>query len=246
MMDRREWMRLVMREIHFAPDRKKIRQELLEHMEDRMEEYLEQETAAEARVLASMGDPVEVGRELNRQHKPWLGWLWLASWAVLAVTACLTLVLAGILGISSLADKPETMDLESTYSARIKHYDQNYNHTGDVYYNWQTDYAVELLDTEITFQNFVYDDYDGRLVVYVTSEGPYAFGKNSISVEINGNAPTFSEHCEGRNQDGQRVGLYIVTWERFDRDTRDITVSYSKFGEDFEFDVDLASGEVTP
>lgn len=79
MMDRREWMRLVMREIHFAPDRKKIRQELLEHMEDRMEEYLEQETAAEARVLASMGDPVEVGRELNRQHKPWLGWLWLSE-----------------------------------------------------------------------------------------------------------------------------------------------------------------------
>ena len=94
------------------------------------------------------------------------------------MTACLTLVLAGILGISSLADKPETMDLESTYAARIKHYDQNYNHTGDVYYNWQTDYAVELLDTEITFRNFVYDDYDGRLVVYVTSEGPYAFGKN--------------------------------------------------------------------
>ena len=40
-MNRNEWMETVLREVRFAPDRRKIRQELLEHMEDRMEEYLD-------------------------------------------------------------------------------------------------------------------------------------------------------------------------------------------------------------
>ncbi len=239
-MNRKEWIEMVLREIRFAPDRRKIRQELMEHMEDRLEEYMD-----EQQVLASMGDPTEVGRELNQQHKPWLGWLWMASWAALVVSGMLVLILAVIVGISSLADKPDTLDLEAQYTSKIRYYDEDYNHSGDVYYNWQTDYTVELLDTEITFRNFVYDDYDGRLVVYVTSEGPYAFGSNSIDVEINGSQPMSSERHEGRDEEGYAVGLYILTWERFDRDARDVTVSYDKFGERFAFGVNLGTGEVS-
>ena len=240
-MNRNEWIEMVLREIRFAPDRRKIRQELLEHMEDRLEEYED-----EQRVLESMGDPTEVGRELNLQHKPWLGWLWMASWAALGVTAVLTLILAVVVGINSLTDKPDTLDLEETYAAHVKYYDTDYNHSGDICYNWQTDHAVELLDTEITFRNFAYDDYDGRLVVFVTSEGPYLFGSNSIAVEINGSQAMSSERYEGRDREGNAVGLSILTWERFDRDTRDITVSYDKFGESFAFHVNLQTGEVTP
>lgn len=240
-MNREKWIDAVLHEIRFAPDRRKIRQELLEHMEDRMEEYEDEE-----RVLQSMGDPVELGRELNQEHKPWLGWIWLGSWAALAVTACFAVILSVTVGISALAESPDSLNLEEKYAAKNKYYDTDYNHTGDVYYNWQTDYSVEVLDTEITFRNFVYDDFDGRLVVYVTSQGQYAFGGNSIEVKIDGSQPMSSERYEGRDADGQRVGLYILTWERFDRDTRNITVSYNKFGEGFTFDVDLTSGEVTP
>ena len=84
-MNRNEWMEQVLREVRFAPDRRKIRPELAEHMEDRMEEYLDAMGAygdsddgpnfdetlkkAEARLMYSMGNPVELGRELNQQHK---------------------------------------------------------------------------------------------------------------------------------------------------------------------------------
>ena len=34
---------------------------------------------AEARALEDMGDPEEIGKELARIHKPWLGYLWRAS-----------------------------------------------------------------------------------------------------------------------------------------------------------------------
>ncbi len=234
-------MDAVLREIHFAPDRRKIRQELMEHMEDRMEEYEDEE-----RVLQSMGNPAELGRELNREHKPWLGWLWIGSWAALAVTACCALLLFAVMGVSALADRPDNLELEEKYAAKIKHYDPDYNQTGDVYYNWQTDYTVEVLDTEITFRNFVYDDFDGRLVVYVTSEGAYSMGSNSIEILIDGVKPHSSEHYSGQGEDENKVGLYVLTWERFDRDAQDIAVSYNKFGEGFSFGMNLTSGEVRP
>ena len=49
-MNRKEWIETVLREIRFTPDRRKIRQELLEHMEDRMEEYMEWEKAERPRL----------------------------------------------------------------------------------------------------------------------------------------------------------------------------------------------------
>ena len=46
---------------------------------------------AQQRALLAMGDPEEIGRRLNRVHKPWLGWLWMAS--RIAVVLCLALLL---------------------------------------------------------------------------------------------------------------------------------------------------------
>ena len=37
--------------------------------------------------LAQMGDPEEIGRELAKIHKPWLGYLWRFSQVLLAVVA---------------------------------------------------------------------------------------------------------------------------------------------------------------
>ena len=42
----------------------------------------------EERALSEMGDPAEIGKELARVHKPWLGWLWrLSQWMLLGMTA---------------------------------------------------------------------------------------------------------------------------------------------------------------
>lgn len=240
-MNRETWIETVLNQVHFAPDRKKIRQELLEHMEDRMEEFEDEE-----RVLQSMGDPTELGKELNREHKPWLGWLWLFSWIFLISMLCLAMLLSIVTGISAFSDARDRMDLEEVYKAKIKYYDENYNHTGDVYFNWETNYSVALLDTEITFRNFCYDDYDGKLVIYITSEGEYNFGKNILYVEVDDASFSYAEHETGLNIEGEQVGVYVLTFERFDKKKKVVTVSYEKFGEGFSFDIDLSTGEVMP
>lgn len=83
-------------------EREDIRRELEEHIEDRMEYYLEKgwdEAPAEARCLEAMGDPAEIGRELAKQYRG-RGWLWLGRAAVLlTVVLCVQAVLGlGMLG----------------------------------------------------------------------------------------------------------------------------------------------------
>lgn len=78
-MDRGEFIARVLKEVRFRPDHKSIRQELAAHIEDRADWFCGQgmsQEEAEAKAVLAMGEPSDIGRELNRVHKPVLGWLW--------------------------------------------------------------------------------------------------------------------------------------------------------------------------
>ena len=91
------WLDLATMPIRFGPDQRAVRRELEAHLEDRVRDlrriYPElTEKEARERAAADMGDPVEIGRALARIHRPWLGYLWRASQAVLAASLLLTLL----------------------------------------------------------------------------------------------------------------------------------------------------------
>ena len=87
-----QWLDTAVSEIIFAPDRKKVRQELADHLEDRMADLQRifpdiPEEEAQTRALAGMGDAEEVKTQLARVHRPWMGWLWRGSqWALWLLT----------------------------------------------------------------------------------------------------------------------------------------------------------------
>ena len=95
-----EWLYKATASIRFGPDRKEVRAELEEHLEDKAMDLrrifpeLTEEEAWE-RAVSEMGDPMEIGRELARLHKPWLGCLWRVSQVVLGL-ACLSLLWRGM------------------------------------------------------------------------------------------------------------------------------------------------------
>ena len=80
-----------------------MRAELRAHLEDKtadlrriFPDMTDEEAGAQA--LREMGDAAEIGKEMARLHRPWLGYLWMASrvllglaLAVLAVELLLTL-----------------------------------------------------------------------------------------------------------------------------------------------------------
>ena len=87
-MDRREYCRQLTQELRHltAKEVAAVRQEFMDHMEDHAEMLRESgydEAEADARAVEAMGDPVETGREIDKQY-PAI-WLWLSRIAVAVI-----------------------------------------------------------------------------------------------------------------------------------------------------------------
>ena len=90
-----DWREQVVEQVRFKPDRKAIAAELTAHYEDHVRDLERLDypwQLAEERALAAMGDPEQIGKALDRVHRPWLGWLWIASRAVLVLTVIVCLL----------------------------------------------------------------------------------------------------------------------------------------------------------
>ncbi|WP_325199911.1 permease prefix domain 1-containing protein [Oscillibacter sp.] len=93
------WVDAVCEQVRFRPDRKAIAAELRVHYDDHVKDLLRLGRPwelAQERALAAMGNAQEVGRALDRVHKPWLGWLWEASRVLLALALAAALVHWGL------------------------------------------------------------------------------------------------------------------------------------------------------
>lgn len=269
-----KWLDTVLKEIRFFPDRRRIKQELQEHIEDRLDEYMEfagspgiggdadaegckrlsaaapmegPEAFAMERALAVMGEPTELGRELNRQHKPVLGWLWIIS-NVLVVFAVAVLAAVLLFGWIDQQTVPDTqkLNMEEKYASMAQYYDPEYNHDEGLLYSWSPDWKVVLLDTEINFRTIACESYgeDQSLIAIFTSKGPYSFKNSCLDVNCSAADPTMSEHAVGVDEEGNQVGVYKVTFERIDAGAEWVEFSYDKFGERFSFRLNTKTGEV--
>lgn len=90
----RDWMREVLEQVRFRLDHKDIQKELLAHLEDGRADLVRlgyPRDLAEERALQAMGDAKTVGQALDQAHRPWLGWLWLASRALAVLALVWTL-----------------------------------------------------------------------------------------------------------------------------------------------------------
>ena len=89
-MTGKEYLQRVRKHIYYVFDRDSIEQELAEHLQDSMDFLRDAgHSKEEAEILAveQMGSPDEVGKQLNKEHHPVLGYAWLASVLILIVLA---------------------------------------------------------------------------------------------------------------------------------------------------------------
>lgn len=113
------WLYLATLDIRFPPDREAVRQELRDHIADKMDAYMARgytEREAEYAAVADMGDPEAIAPELGRIHRPWWGYFWRASQVVLVLAAAFTLlgVLANRGGLP-LGSRPDLPAKEDAY-----------------------------------------------------------------------------------------------------------------------------------
>lgn len=105
-----QWLDTAVGGIRFKPDRQAVREELAAHLEDKTADFRRifpdiSPEEAEARALGEMGDAAEIGKELARFHKPWLGYLWRAS--QLCMAAAVIWLAALIIGGGDLGFRQE-------------------------------------------------------------------------------------------------------------------------------------------
>ncbi|SKC81403.1 FtsW/RodA/SpoVE family cell cycle protein [Maledivibacter halophilus] len=91
--DKENFLNLVCKRVKAKNLHKKIRKELNDHIEDQKEAYIVEgmdEKEALLKSIEDMGDPILIGKELNKTHKP------LVEWSVLITTAIFLLISGGM------------------------------------------------------------------------------------------------------------------------------------------------------
>ena len=111
------WLDIATNRIRCKPGRKALRAELSAHLEDKALDLqrifpdLSREEAQQ-RAASQMGDPAEIGKELAKLHRPWLGYAWLASKVLLGVVIGAAALLFPYdtyqSGLSNLTDGPSS------------------------------------------------------------------------------------------------------------------------------------------
>lgn len=97
--DSDEFLSSVIKHIKFFPDRTKIKNELENHIFDKMNHYIEKghdAETAEKLAVAHMGEAKEIGKLLNKQHNPVIGWLCFLTSMVLPIAIAYNVFLAGL------------------------------------------------------------------------------------------------------------------------------------------------------
>lgn len=93
------WCNTAVELIKYKPDRLRVREELLAHMEDKFDDLsatgmLPED--AEAEVVRAMGNAAEVAKELSKIHKPLLGYiLRMTKWVLIISIIAMFISLAG-------------------------------------------------------------------------------------------------------------------------------------------------------
>ena len=113
-MRREEYLHTLTEQIRCKMARGTIEQEINDHIEDQKEEFLSEgmsQTEAEEAAVREMGDPVEVGLEMDRIHRPTMAWGMIALIVGLSLAGYLlrSVMYQTILGIEQSAGKTEDL-----------------------------------------------------------------------------------------------------------------------------------------
>ena len=115
-MRREEYLHTLTEQIRCKMARGTIEQEINDHIEDQKEEFLSEgmsQTEAEEAAVREMGDPVEVGLEMDRIHRPTMAWGMIALIVGLSLAGYLlrSVMYQTVLGIEQSAGKTEELVL---------------------------------------------------------------------------------------------------------------------------------------
>ncbi len=233
MPNKEKFLKEVISQVNFKYDRYDIKKELEAHIIDKTEYYIDQgysSEEAEEMSLNDMGDAKEIGKELNKQHNPVLGWIWRISNTLLVLFVIVNVFIVGIhlLGsIYTITFKPTSGINKSNITYRL-----------DVNEKVKVDDTVVHI-TDIIYENngdlsIVYKDYDTRLWGVGWSFG--SLGEVSDNL---GN----TYHSSSGMSSGGIVTKSIRTIRNFSKEADTLIITYDYYNRYYRLEIPLKAGE---
>ena len=213
----------VLSHVKFKFDHEAIREELEEHMEDMLEDFKEEgmdSKEAMASAVLHMGDPDEIGEQLNKTHKPLLGTVWLLSKTaaiIMIVITILSVIGSGVSIISNLTDD----------------YDMDKRYYGNVLYTVEVGERFKIDDLNIVIDELIYYDKEAIEIRYRMWDDPFS---RSISWTFSFNYDCFTDEdgnkymSGGGGGGGGAVRRYQSYIEGFPYDAEKFIIDYDYNG----------------
>lgn len=208
-----------------------IREELTAHLEDHIQALVEKGMAlpeAEQEAIAAMGDPGELGRQLNRQHRPYLGWAVRLTGIAVKVLTCVVLLFAAVTALNWVGQNYRTL----LGSAKID--------AGGVPLVWEEEVGQQqtMDNRTVTLEKIAYTQ-QGDLLILGTSRlhGPYRHGWSYSGTFTSIRDEKDREYRVGSSFSGG--GSFQLTIQNFPSDTNHLTLVYDLYNRHMEFQLEL-------
>ena len=200
-MTGKEYLQRVRKHIYYVFDRDSIEQELAQHLKDSMDDLREEghsKEEAERLAVECMGSPDEVGKQLNKEHHPVLGYAWLASVLILIVLAVPLILTVGntiYMGIKTItpitmenSEKIYSLDMElelTTHKVRLDNI--CINKRGDYYLTYRAWTKYSYSRAGWSSELFYLQDGNGKYLGQssFSSSDRYGYKEFNRLIEIN-------------------------------------------------------------
>lgn len=215
-------------------ERRDVRRELEGHIEDHMEALLAldyPQELAEERTLSAMGDPEEVGSELNRQYSPF--WLSVKRLAM-AVTALFVLLnFTGLLGeAGNIGDNLRARFCPEKLAA-VQYHSDNLHAVEDV------DLRAEMGDVTVRVYQVGLDAPTRGTTAYVALCAWYQNPLKEQPNILNWNMDVWVESSSGHRPSGGSGWKWAFIYEVPVNYGDTVEITYDRFGQQMELTVEL-------
>ncbi len=234
----------VVRQINFPFDRKSIYKELSGHIEEAKEEYLDQHLDADEAsrcALDDMGDPAEIGKSLNKVHRPIWGWLWMIS----KYTMILLLVSVGFQSMTTLYKNVEASRKREPYTMPVENLFVDYTdelEVEDFVFDEMLAESVELGNHTIFFERITLHKNGTMLLIYQEVVPSQLIGRHSAKHQLDSLLTIrFYQTPLTMVQDGLNPldGYSVVILKDVPLDCREVYLEYRGYSEDFDLVINI-------
>lgn len=217
--------------VKFPFDRDSIRDELKAHIEDKIDYYTEQgydAKTAEELSINDMGDPKEIGTELNKQHSPLLGWVWKITNVMVILFVGLYIFAIGSNIINFVSRENPINDIPKSIIIYKIHVDKKVKLDNTVIR------IIDLVYEEPGTMNILWEYYDTKLWL----NKPDLIGIGTITDNLG------NEYLPSSTLGGHGIkSRFVQKFKNFSKEANTLTISYDRYNRKYRLEIPLEVGD---